>query len=179
MKPDRRKNKGNDRPLTGPTKASMMIIPFTWDGASCMGSDSGEKAASAANFDGRMAPLSGPFTALFAEGGLRPGIHAGFWGQQGLLDRGGVLSAAFTRLPRPGRRSLVNRADHDCAPPSGKVLFRLPNRASMPGLRPLRGNARERAYNHHYRPRSYRNENGIQTFAAAEQVLVVANVAIG
>jgi len=143
-----------------------MIIPFTWGGASRMESDPGEKAASAANFDGRMAPVSGPFTALSAEGGLRPGIHAGFVGQHGLCDRHGVLSAAFTRLPRPGPRSPVNRADQDGAPSWGK-----PDPASMPGLRPLRGNARKRAYNHHYGPPTHRNENGIQTFVAVEQGL--------
>ena len=49
------------------------------------------------NFDRRMVPVLGPFTALSAEGGLRPGIHAGL-GERRLFDRRGALSATFTRL---------------------------------------------------------------------------------
>ncbi len=46
----------------------------------------------------------GPFTALSAEGGRRPGIYAGLEEQGKPLGPPRVLSAAFTRLLRATRQ---------------------------------------------------------------------------
>ena len=47
--------------------------------------DSDAETGSVPNLDRRMAAVPGPFTALSAEGGLRPGIYAGLGGDTACL----------------------------------------------------------------------------------------------